>query len=146
MDNGTEREETVREDRTEELATQSAAEPEAEGNAPGGSAAEAPGAADTQAALREELNRVQERVTQLERERILLSQGVAEDDLDYYVFKIGKLMRADGDFAEAAKDYLKEHGTPQRGQPQRSTGASLSGRAARPQSTNDTMNRLLRGR
>ena len=101
--------------------------------------------AETDDGLREELERTRERVTQLERERILLGQGVPEDDLDYYVFKIGKLVSDDKDFSAAAKEYLKQHGTGQRGFGQRSTGASLSGRAARPQSCNDTMNRLLRG-
>ena len=95
--------------------------------------------------LREELNRARERVTQLERERILLGQGVPEDDLDYYVFKIGKLAGPEMDFDAAAREYLKEHGVHAAALTQRSTGASLSGRAARTRSTSDTMNRLLRG-
>ena len=95
--------------------------------------------------LRAELSRTRERVTQLERERILLGQGVTEDDLDYYVFKIGKLVSPEKDFDTAAKEFLKEHSAHTRGLTQRSTGASLTGRASRSQSTNDTMNRLLRG-
>ena len=95
--------------------------------------------------LRAELGRARERVTQLERERILLGQGVPEDDLDYYVFKIGKLVSAEKDFRTAAKEFLKEHGAHPRFPAQRSTGASLTGRTTRTQSTSDTMNRLLRG-
>ena len=91
--------------------------------------------------LRAALSRAQERVTQLERERALLSQGVPEEDLDYYVFKIGKLVSEERDFATAAKEFLKQH----RLAVPRSTGASLSGRTTRPRSTNDTMNRILRG-
>ena len=95
-------------------------------------------------ALRRELEASRARVEQLERERILLSEGVEEEDLDYYVFRIGKLTSEDQDFAAAAKTFLKQHGARHAALP-RSTGASLSGRAARPQSTSDTMNRLLRG-
>ena len=95
--------------------------------------------------LRAALSRAEERVTQLERERALLSQGVPEEDLDYYMFKIGKLVTGEKDFNTAAKEFLKEHGAHPRFQAQRSTGASLTGRTTRTQSTSDTMNRLLRG-
>jgi hypothetical protein len=84
-------------------------------------------------------------VTQLERERALLSQGVAEEDLDYYVFKIGKLMTGGKDFDTAAKEFLKQRGAVRRASAPHSTGASLSGRVSAPRSTNDTMNRILRG-
>ena len=87
------------------------------------------------------VTRARERVTQLERERALLSQGVPEEDLDYYVFKIGKLVSEEKDFATAAKEFLKQH----RSAAPRNTGASLAGRTARPRSTNETMNRILRG-
>ena len=59
--------------------------------------------------LRAELDKARERVTQLERERTLLSQGVQEEDLDYYVFKIGKLVSEEKDFESAAKEFLKQH-------------------------------------
>ena len=75
----------------------------------------------------------------------LLSQGVAEEDLDYYVFKIGKLMTGEKDFDTAAKEFLKQHGAPRRASAPHSTGASLAGRATAPRSTNETMNRILRG-
>ena len=97
------------------------------------------------AELRAALSRAEERVTQLERERALLSQGVPEEDLDYYVFKIGKLVTGEKDFNTAAKEFLKQHGTVYRAPAPRSTGASLAGRASGPRSTNDTMNRILRG-
>ena len=97
------------------------------------------------AELRAALSRAEERVTQLERERALLSQGVPEEDLDYYMFKIGKLVIGEKDFNTAAKEFLKQHGTAHRAPAPRSTGASLAGRASGPRSTNDTMNRILRG-
>ena len=95
--------------------------------------------------LRAELSKARERVIQLERERTLLSQGVPEEDLDYYVFKIGKLVSDEKDFDTAAKEFLKQRASERRAAAPRSTGASLSGRPSRPHSTNDTMNRILRG-
>ena len=95
--------------------------------------------------LRAELSRTRERVTQLERERSLLTQGVPEEDLDYYVFKIGKLVSEEKDFETAAKEFLKLRASDRRAAAPRSTGVSLSGRPSRPRSTNDTMNRILRG-
>ena len=95
--------------------------------------------------LRAELSKAQERVTQLERERTLLSQGVPGEDLDYYVFKIGKLVSERKDFESAAKEFLKQRASERRTSAPRSTGASMSGRPAKPRSTNDTMNRILRG-
>ena len=95
--------------------------------------------------LRAELSRTRERVTQLERERSLLTQGVSEEDLDYYVFKIGKLVSEEKDFEAAAKEFLKQRASERRAAAPRSTGASLAGRPSSPRSTNDTMNRILRG-
>ena len=119
------------------------AEPEAEENG----AAEGHAAEDRDGAeeLRAELSKARERVIQLERERTLLSQGVPEEDLDYYVFKIGKLVSEEKDFETAAKEFLKQRVSDRRAAAPRSTGASLSGRPSRPRSTNDTMNRILRG-
>ena len=117
---------------------------EQNGNSPEDSAASAVDG-NAAAELRAALSRAEERVTQLERERALLSQGVPEEDLDYYVFKIGKLMTGEKDFDTAAKEFLKQHGAPRRASAPHSTGASLAGRATAPRSTNETMNRILRG-
>lgn len=100
---------------------------------------------DGAAELRAALTRAEERVTQLERERALLAQGVSEEDLDYYVFKIGKLVTGEKDFDTAAKEFLKQQAAARRASAPRSTGASLTGQALKPRSTNDTMNRILRG-
>ena len=139
-DGGTETEVTE----TEVLGGEEQNEPASEGRTPGKTASDSPeaaGARDTAEELWAALTRARERVTQLERERALLSQGVPEEDLDYYVFKIGKLVSEEKDFATAAKEFLKQH----RSAAPRNTGASLAGRTARPRSTNETMNRILRG-
>ena len=149
-DGGTETEVTE----TEVLGGEEQNEPASAGRTPGKAASDSPeaagagrkdgaaaGARDTAEELWAALTRARERVTQLERERDLLSQGVPEEDLDYYVFKIGKLVSEEKDFATAAKEFLKQH----RSAAPRNTGASLAGRTARPRSTNETMNRILRG-
>ena len=96
-------------------------------------------------ALRRELDLAREQVTRLERERVLLSRGVPEDDLDYYLFKIGRLVTPEKDFSAAAKDFLKQHRPRQAVGPALSTGASLASAAPRPQTPNEAMNRILRG-
>ena len=94
-------------------------------------------------ALRRALEEARERVTRLEQERMLLGRGVPEEDLDYYVFKIGQLTGPEKDFAAAAKEFLRSHAP--RSAAVFSTGASLAGRAERPRSASDVMNRLIRG-
>ena len=94
-------------------------------------------------ALQQELESARGRVRQLEHERILLSRGVPEEDLDYYLFKIEKLVTGEKDFAAAAKEFLKTKRPLL--QKTTSTGASLSGGTARAESPGETMNRLIRG-
>ena len=84
--------------------------------------------------LQAELSKARERVTQLERERTLLSQGVPEEDLDYYVFKIGKLVSDEKDFDTAAREFLKQRASerrqPLRAAPARACRADLRAPAA----------------
>ncbi len=101
-------------------------------------------AEETAEALRGELKQAQARVEELERERFLLSAGVSEEDLDYYAFKIGRLVTEETDFRTAAKRFLKEH-RPAKNPAHVSTGASLAARPFTPPTVNETMNRLLRG-
>ena len=103
---------------------------------------ESPEKPDPVPALQQDLENALQRVRQLERERWLLSQGVPEEDLDYYAFKIGSLVTSDKDFAAAAKDYLRDHRLRPGGI---STAAALSGRISKAPGINETMNRLIRG-
>ena len=106
--------------------------------------AEPPKEEEPQEDLRHELDEANAKVEQLERERFLLLQGVPEEDLDYCVFRIGKMVSAEKDFRAAAKEFLKRHETGAGG-PGFRTGASLSGRSPKtPPTANETMNRLLR--
>ena len=58
------------------------------------------------------LSAAQSELEQLKRERFLLDKGVPAEDVDYYAFKIGKLVSDTVDFEKAAEQFLKEH-TPQ---------------------------------
>ncbi len=93
--------------------------------------------------LQKDLENALQRVQQLERERWLLSQGIPEEDLDYYSFKIGSLVTPGKDFAAAAREYLKTHRRRQSGSI--STAAGLGGRVSKAPGINETMNRLIRG-
>ena len=103
---------------------------------------ESPEKPDPVPALQQDLENALQRVRQLERERWLLSQGVPEEDLDYYAFKIGSLVTSEKDFAAAAKDYLRERRLHPAGI---STAAALGGRISKAPGVNETMNRLIRG-
>ena len=103
---------------------------------------ESPEKPDPVPALQQDLENALQRVRQLERERWLLSQGVPEEDLDYYAFKIGSLVTSEKDFAAAAKDYLRERRLRPDGI---STAAALGGRISKAPSVNETMNSLIRG-
>lgn len=103
---------------------------------------ESPEKPDPVPALQQDLENALQRVRQLERERWLLSQGVPEEDLDYYAFKIGSLVTSEKDFAAAAKDYLRERRLRSGGI---STAAALGGRISKAPGVNETMNRLIRG-
>ena len=99
---------------------------------------------DAKEELLRELDDARAKLEQLERERFLLLQGVPEEDLDYCVFRIGKMVSDGKDFRAAAKEFLKRHETGAGG-PGFRTGASLSGRGPKaPPTANETMNMLLR--
>lgn len=80
------------------------------------------------------------KLEQYEREKYLNSKGVSSEDLDYYVFKIGKLVTADKTFEEAADEYLEANG--KKGV-RVETSAALGGAAAKPD-LNAQMNELIR--
>ncbi len=82
------------------------------------------------------------KVEQYEREKILMGKGVKPDDVDYYAFKIGKLVNETTDFEKAAETYLKEH--PLAGTVQVEFAAPLGG-GQPAKNVNETMNDLIRG-
>ena len=94
--------------------------------------------------LRGELEAARRDAEQLRRERFLLLKGVAEDDLDYFVFKIDKLVNDETDFETAATAFLKQREKKPPAGIFRS-GAKMTGGAPRAASASETMNRLIRG-
>lgn len=81
------------------------------------------------------------KVEQYEREKFLLSKGVPADDVDYYAFKIGKLVTDATDFEKAAIQFLQDN--PPAGTVRVDLTAPLGGGAPAP-TENETMNRLIR--
>ena len=94
--------------------------------------------------MRNELEAARRDAEQLRRERFLLLKGVAEDDLDYCVFKIDKLVNDETDFETAATAFLKQREKKPPAGIFRS-GAKMTGGAPRAASASETMNRLIRG-
>lgn len=88
------------------------------------------------------LAEAQAKVEQFEREKFLLGKGVPAEDVDYYAFKIGKLVNDTTDFRKAAEGYLKDN--PPAGTVQVDLSAPLGG-GQPAKTTNETMNSLIRG-
>lgn len=94
------------------------------------------------------LSAAQAELEQYKRERLLLQKGVPAEDVDYYAFKIGKLVDDDTPFEKAAVKFLEAH-APKQPEPTASTmrvdsGASLSGRAL-SMTLAERINKELRG-
>lgn len=90
---------------------------------------------------RTELASAQAELEQLKRERLLLSKGISADDVDYYVFKIGKLVTDEKTFEQAADEYLKGS-KPKRARIDTSAPLNGGGTSRTP---NEEMNALIRG-
>lgn len=100
-------------------------------------------------AARTDLTAAQAELEQLRREKLLLGKGVPAEDVDYYAFKIGKLVDDKTDFEAAAEQFLKDHAPrepePQPGVLRMSTGGPLGGGTPQAGSLNDRINNRLRG-
>lgn len=83
----------------------------------------------------------QAELEQMKREKYLTGKGVAADDLDYYTFKIGKLVNDNTTFEQAAEAFLKEN-APKNVRVDMT--ASLAGEK-KTASPNEEMNALIRG-
>lgn len=99
---------------------------------------------------RTELTAAQAELEQYKREKFLLGKGVSAEDVDYYAYKIGKLVTDTSDFETAAEAYIKEH-APQKpeapaGRMRVEFGAPLGGGNPPPMSLNERINNKLRGR
>lgn len=86
------------------------------------------------------LTAAQAELEQLKREKMLLNKGVPADDVDYYTFKIGKLVSDGKTFEQAAEEFLKDSGPSH---VRIDMAAQLGG--GDKATANDTMNALIRG-
>lgn len=97
------------------------------------------------------LTAAQEELEQYKREKFLLGKGISTDDVDYYAFKIGKLVDDKTDFETAAENFMKEHTTAKNSVQEKpgtfrmSSGAPVGGGTTQLQSLNDRINNKLRG-
>ncbi len=77
-------------------------------------------------------------------QKFLAEKGVPADMLEFYAFKIGKLVTDDKPFDKAAEEYLKDN--PPAGTVRMSTGGGVNtGNGTQSQKPNDIMNALIRG-
>lgn len=90
---------------------------------------------------RTQLTAAQAELEQYKREKLLLSKGVPANDVDYYAFKIGKLVSDSKTFEQAAEDFLKENNA---GKVHVDLGAPLGGGSLN-KTANEQMNALIRG-
>ena len=91
------------------------------------------------------LTAAEERIQSYEREKYLISKGIPAEDVDYYSFKIGKLVDDETTFEKAADKFLNEHSpTGGNNRYKMSSGAPLNG-GAPAKDENETMNALIRG-
>lgn len=91
---------------------------------------------------RTELTAAQSKIEQYEREKLLLEKGVSAADVDYYAYKIGKLVTDTKSFEQAATEYFESNHL--RGSAHVDLGSSLQGGAVK-NTPNETMNALIRG-
>lgn len=93
-------------------------------------------------AAKTDLAAAQAKITQFERERLVMGKGVSAEDVDYIVFKAAQLVSDTKTFEQAADEVIKAR------QPQNKVvvnlGGSLQGSNA-AKTSNDTMNALIRG-
>lgn len=92
---------------------------------------------------RSDLAKLQEQLDALQHEKYLAGKGVPSDMLEFYAFKIDKLVGDGKNFQQAAEEYIKDN--PPAGTVRMSTGGGVSGGSHQPPSSNDVMNALIRG-
>lgn len=95
-------------------------------------------------ATKADLAKVQAQLDALNHEKFLAGKGVPSEMLEFYAFKIGKLVDDKKTFEQAAEEYLKDN--PPSGTVRMSTGGGVNnGGGGKPQQPNDIMNALIRG-
>lgn len=89
------------------------------------------------------LAKLQAELNGYKNEKYLTGKGVPAEMVDFYAFKIGKLVTDEKTFEQAAEEYLKDN--PPAGTVRMSTGGGVSGGGKNDPKPNDIMNALIRG-
>jgi len=89
-----------------------------------------------------DLAELQAKYDALNHEKYLAGKGVPSDMLEFYAFKIGRLVDDKKSFEQAAEEYLKDN--PPAGTVRMSTGGGVNNGGTQPQKPNDIMNALIR--
>lgn len=97
-------------------------------------------------AVKAENARLKAEIDGYKNQKFLSEKGVPADMLEFYAFKIGKLVTDNKPFEKAAEEYLKEN--PPAGSVRVSTGGNIGGanNNGAPMKSNDIMNNLFRGK
>lgn len=91
---------------------------------------------------RNELATTRAELDALKNEKFLAGKGVPSDMLEFYAFKIGKLVTDKKTFEQAAEEYLKDN--PPAGTVRMSTGGGVNNGGTQPQKPNEIMNAIFR--
>ena len=91
---------------------------------------------------RADLKKAQDELNGIKQRQVLAKYGVAEEDVDYYAFKIGQKVTDKVTFEKAAEEFFKENKPA--GARFYSTGGNVGGGNPGKANTNDTMNELIR--
>lgn len=97
------------------------------------------------AQMQADLDAANAKNAQYENEKILSGKGVKQEDLDYVIFKVNKLVTDKKDFKTAAEEFLKEN--PRflsTGTYRVSTGVSSGSAAGGTETKNEAMNNMIR--
>lgn len=93
---------------------------------------------------RSDLAKLQEQLDALQHEKFLAGKGVPSEMLEFYAFKINKLVTDKKTFEQAAEEYIKDN--PPAGTVRMSTGGGVNnGGGSKPKTPNEQMNALIRG-
>lgn len=97
---------------------------------------------DDIATLQTNYANVSKELADIKNQKVLAKYGVAEDDSEYYLFKINKLVNDNTTFEKAAEQYFKDN-------PVKKSGVrvdfSVPGEGDKKTSGNDLMNDIIRG-
>ena len=87
--------------------------------------------------------KLQEQLDGLLHEKFLIGKGVPADMVDFYAYKIGKIVDDKTTFEQAAEQYIKDN--PPTAPVRMSTGGGVGGGTKTQPNENETMNAIIRG-